>query len=109
MRNVYTTLLLIFAVAILICSYVISKKDKTELTKAICCIMIAAPLTMAAYAAALLATDLMFAQMMYAVYYTVSDILLINMLSYALKYTRVQGYHLRFKHRLRLLSERYHI
>ena len=89
MRNVYTTLLLIFAVAILICSYVISKKDKTELTKAICYIMIAAPLTMAAYAAALLATDLMFAQVMYAVYYTVSDILLINMLVYALKYTKV--------------------
>ncbi|MDE6580327.1 MAG: hypothetical protein K2K41_07325, partial [Ruminiclostridium sp.] len=89
MRNVYTTLLLIFAFAILVCSYVISKKDKTELTKVICYIMIAAPLTMAAYAAALLATDLMFAQIMYAVYYTVSDILLINMLIYALKYTRI--------------------
>lgn len=89
MRNVYTTLLLIFALAILICSYVISKKDKTELTKAICYIMIAAPLTMAAYAGALLAADLMFAQIMYAVYYTVSDILLINMLMYTLKYTNV--------------------
>ena len=89
MRNVYTTLLLIFAIAILICSYVISRKDKTELTKAISRIMIAAPFTMAAYAGALLAPELMFAEIMYAVYYTVSDILLINMLLYALKYTRV--------------------
>ncbi len=93
MRNVYTTLLLIFAIAILICSYVISKKDKTELTKAICYIMIAAPLTMAAYAAALLASNLMFAQIMYAVYYTVSDILLINMLLYTLKYTKIFDMH----------------
>lgn len=89
MRNVYTTLLLIFALAILICSYVISRKDKTELTKSIRYIMIAAPLTMIAYAAALLAPSMMFAEIMYAVYYTVSDILLIYMLFYALKYTRV--------------------
>lgn len=89
MRNVYTTLLLIFALAILICSYVISRKDKTELTKAISYIMIAAPFTMAAYAGALLATELTFAGIMYAVYYTVSDVLLIYMLLYALKYTRV--------------------
>ena len=89
MRNVYTTLLLIFALAILICSYVISKKDKTELSKAICYIMIAAPLTMSAYAGALLASSLTFAEIMYAVYYTVSDVLLINMLLYALKYTQV--------------------
>lgn len=93
MRNVYTTLLLIFALAILICSYVISKKDKTELTKAICYIMIAAPLTMAAYAGALLASSLTFAEIMYAVYYTVSDVLLIYMLLYALKYTRVYELH----------------
>lgn len=93
MRNVYTTLLLIFALAIIICSYVISKKDKTELTKAISYIMIAAPLTMVAYALAILAADLMFAQIMYAVYYTVSDILLINMLLYTLKYTRVYSLH----------------
>lgn len=93
MRNVYTTLLLIFALAILICSHVISKKDKTELTKAISYIMIAAPLTMVAYAVALLASDLLFAEIMYAIYYTVSDVLLIYMLLYALKYTRVYNLH----------------
>ena len=80
MRNVYTTLLLIFAAAILICSYIISKKDKSELAKSICRIMIAAPLTMAAYAGALIAVTAESANIMYAVYYTVSDVLLICML-----------------------------
>lgn len=89
MRDVYTTLLLIFAVAILICSYVISKKDKTELIKAISYIMVAAPLTMVTYAAALIAPDLLAAEIMYAAYYTISDILLICMLFYTIKYTRV--------------------
>ena len=101
MRNVYTTLLLIFAIAILICSYVISKKDKTELTKAISRIMIVAPLTMTAYAGALLAYDLMLAETIYAIYYTVSDVLLIYMLFYTLKYTRV--YELRKWQKLALL------
>ena len=89
MRNVYTTLLLIFAAAILLCSYIISKKDKTELAKSICRIMIAAPLTMAAYASALISSHAAGANVMYAIYYTVSDILLICMLLYTLKYTQV--------------------
>ncbi|MDE6596839.1 MAG: diguanylate cyclase, partial [Oscillospiraceae bacterium] len=89
MRNVYTTLLLIFAAAILICSYIISKKDKSELAKPICRIMIAAPLTMAAYAGALIAVTASGANIMYAIYYTVSDVLLICMLLYTLKYTQV--------------------
>lgn len=89
MRNIYTTLLLIFAVAILICSYIISRKDKTELSKSICRIMVAAPLTMAAYAGALISGSAAGANIMYAVYYTVSDILLICMLLYTLKYTQV--------------------
>lgn len=89
MRNIYTTLLLIFAIAILICSYIISRKDKTELSKSICRIMVAAPLTMAAYAGALIAGSTAGANIMYAVYYTVSDVLLICMLLYTLKYTQV--------------------
>lgn len=89
MRNVYTTLLLIFAAAILLCSHIISKKDKTELTNAIRRIMTAAPLTMVAYAAALIAPSAVSANIMYAVYYTVSDVLLICMLLYTLKYTQV--------------------
>lgn len=101
MRNVYTTLLLIFTIAILICSYVISRRDKSELTKAISRIMIVAPLTMAAYAGALLAYDHALAEMMYAIYYTVSDVLLIYMLFYTLKYTRV--YELRMWQNILLL------
>lgn len=89
MRNVYTTLLLIFAVAIFICSCVIGRRDKRPLTKAIRYIMIAAPCTMAAYAAALIAPGQFAAELMYAIYYTVSDVLLICMLLYALKYTNV--------------------
>lgn len=89
MRNVYTTLLLIFAVAILICSYVIGKRDKTPLTKSIRNIMIAAPLTMAAYAGALLAPNIFLAELLYAVYYAVSDLLLVCMLYYTLKYTHI--------------------
>lgn len=89
MRNVYTTLLLIFAIAIFICSCIIGRRDKRQLTKAIRCIMIAAPCTMAAYAAALLAPGQFMAELMYAVYYTVSDVLLICMLLYALKYTNI--------------------
>lgn len=102
MRDVYTTLLLIFALAILICSYVISKKDKTGLTRAISYIMINAPLTMVAYAGALLASSLMLAEVMYAVYYTVSDVLLIYMLLYTLKYTNV--YELRRWQKILLLA-----
>ncbi len=89
MRNVYTTLLLIFAAAILACSYVIGRRDKSPLTKSIRRIMTAAPLTMAAYAAALLGTSEMFSELAYAVYYAVSDILLVCMLLYALKYTGI--------------------
>lgn len=89
MRNVYATLLLIFALIILICSYVIGRRDKTPLTKAIRYIMIAAPCTMAAYAGALLMPTRFSAEWMYAAYYTVSDILLVCMLSYALRYTRI--------------------
>ncbi len=89
MRNVYVTLLLIFAVVILICSYVIGKRDKSELTKAIRYIMIAAPCTMAVYAGALLAPTQFSAGLMYAVYYTVSDVLLFCMLQYSLKYTHI--------------------
>ncbi|MCM1192220.1 MAG: EAL domain-containing protein [Butyrivibrio sp.] len=89
MRNVYTTLLLIFAAAIFICSCVIGRRDKRPLTKAIRYIMIAAPCTMAAYAAALIAPALFTAELLYAIYYTVSDVLLICMLLYALKYTNV--------------------
>lgn len=89
MRDVYTTLLLIFALVILICSYVIGKRDRTPLTKAIQYIMIAAPCTMAAYAGALLMATKFSAEWMYAVYYTVSDILLVCMLSYTLQYTHV--------------------
>ena len=89
MRDVYTTLLLIFAVAIFICSCVIGKRDKSQLTKSIRYIMIAAPCTMVAYAGALLAPSQFSAELMYAIYYTVSDVLLICMLFYALKYTHV--------------------
>lgn len=89
MRNVYTTLLLIFAAAIFICSCVIGRRDKRLLTRAIRYIMIAAPCTMAAYAAALVSPGQFTAEFMYATYYTVSDVLLICMLSYALKYTNV--------------------
>ena len=89
MRNVYTTLLLIFAAAILLCSFIISRKEKSELSKSICRIMIAAPLTMAAYAGALIAGNAAGANVMYAIYYTVSDVLLICMLLYTLKYTQV--------------------
>ena len=89
MRNIYTTLLLIFAVAIFICSCVIGKRDKRPLTKAIRYIMIAAPCTMAIYAAALIVPTQFLAELMYAIYYTVSDVLLICMLLYALKYTNV--------------------
>lgn len=89
MRDVYATLLLIFALVILICSYVIGRRDKTPLTKAIRYIMIAAPYTMAAYAGALIMPSKFFAELTYATYYTVSDILLVSMLSYTLQYTRV--------------------
>ncbi|MDE6639819.1 MAG: EAL domain-containing protein [Acetatifactor sp.] len=89
MRDVYTTLLLIFAVAIFICSCVVGRRDKRPLTKAIRYIMIAAPCTMAAYAAALISPSQFTAELMYAIYYTVSDVLLICMLFYALKYTNV--------------------
>lgn len=89
MRNVYTTLLLIFAAVILICSYIIGRRDKAPLTRAIQYIMIAAPCTMTLYAAALLMEQKIVAEFMYAAYYTVSDVLLICMLIYALKYTRV--------------------
>lgn len=89
MRNVYTTLLLIFAAVIFICSCIIGKRDKTPLTKSIRYIMIAAPCTMAAYAIALLVTGRFAAELAYAAYYVISDILLICMLFYALKYTRV--------------------
>lgn len=89
MRNIYTTLLLIFAVAIFICSCVIGRRDKRPLTKAIRYIMIAAPCTMAVYAAALIVPTRFLAELMYAIYYTVSDVLLICMLLYALKYTNV--------------------
>lgn len=89
MRNVYTTLLLIFAAAIFICSCVIGRRDKRPLTKAIRYIMIAAPFTMATYAGALLAPGRFAAELMYAVYYVVSDVLLICMLFYTLKYTGV--------------------
>lgn len=89
MRNVYTTLLLIFAAAIFICSCVIGRRDKRPLTKAIRYIMIAAPCTMIAYAAALIAPSQFAAEFLYAIYYTVSDVLLICMLLYALKYTNV--------------------
>lgn len=89
MRNVYTTLLLIFAVAIFICSYVIGRRDKSQLTKSIRYIMIAAPCTMVAYAGALLVPTRFSAELIYAIYYTISDVLLICMLFYALKYTHV--------------------
>lgn len=89
MRNVYVTLLLIFAVVILICSYVIGRRDKSELTKAIRYIMIAAPCTMVLYAGALVAPTQFSATLTYAAYYTVSDVLLIFMLQYALKYTHI--------------------
>lgn len=88
-RNVYTTLLLIFAAVILICSYIIGKRDKNPLTEAIRYIMIAAPCTMAIYAGALLMEEKTAAELMYAAYYIISDVLLIRMLIYALKYTRV--------------------
>lgn len=89
MRNIYTTLLLIFAAAIFICSCVIGRRDKRPLTKAIRYIMIVAPCTMTIYAAALIVPTQFSAELMYAIYYTVSDVLLIFMLFYALKYTNV--------------------
>lgn len=89
MRNIYTTLLLIFAVAIFICSCVIGRRDNRPLTKAIRYIMIVAPCTMVAYAAALIVPTQFTAELMYAIYYSVSDVLLICMLLYALKYTNV--------------------
>ncbi|MDE7230984.1 MAG: EAL domain-containing protein [Oscillospiraceae bacterium] len=89
MRNVYATLLFIFAIAILICSYIISRKDKTELTKAIRNIMVAAPFTMIAYGIAVVVLDQRFAEFMHAVYFTISDVLLISMFVYALKYTQI--------------------
>ncbi len=89
MRNVYTTLLLIFAAAIFICSCVIDRRDKSPLTRAIRYIMIAAPCTMVAYAGALLATNRLAAELIYATYYVVSDILLICMLHYTLQYTHI--------------------
>ncbi len=89
MRNIYTTLLLIFALAIFICSDVIGRRDKRPLTKAIRYIMIAAPCTMAIYALALIVPTRFSAALMYAVYYTVSDVLLICMLFYTLKYTNI--------------------
>ncbi|MDE5965234.1 MAG: EAL domain-containing protein [Lachnospiraceae bacterium] len=89
MRNIYTTLLLIFAFAIFVCSNVIGRRDKRPLTKAIRYIMIAAPCTMALYALALIVPTQFSAALMYAVYYTVSDVLLICMLFYALKYTNI--------------------
>lgn len=89
MRDIYTTLLLIFAVAIFICSCVIGRRDKRPLTKSIRYIMIAAPCTMAVYAAALIVPTQFSAALMYAIYYTVSDALLICMLLYTLQYTNV--------------------
>lgn len=89
MRNVYVTLLFIFAVSILTCSYIISRKDKTELTKAIRNIMITAPLTMITYGISVVVLDRQWAEFMHAVYFTVSDILLISMFVYSLKYTQI--------------------
>lgn len=89
MRNVYTTMLIVFAAAIFVCSWVIGRRDKRPLTKAIRYIMIAAPCTMTAYAAALISSSQFTAELMYAIYYTVSDVLLICMLFYTLKYTNV--------------------
>ena len=89
MRNIYTTLLLIFAAAIFICSCVIGRRDKRPLTKAIRYIMIVAPCTMTIYAVALIVPTQFSAELIYAIYYTVSDVLLIFMLFYALKYTNV--------------------
>lgn len=102
MRDTYTTLLLIFAVVIFICSCVIGRRDKSQLTKAIRYIMIAAPCTMAAYAGALLAPSRFSAELMYAAYYTVSDVLLVCMLFYALKYTH--GYQVRTLQKVLLYS-----
>ena len=89
MRNVYVTILVLFAIIIFICSYVIGRRDRAPLTKAIRLIMIAAPCTMIVYAAALLAPTLVSAEMLYALYYPVSDLLLLCMLHYTLMYTRV--------------------
>lgn len=104
MRNVYTTLLLLFAVLILFCSYVIGRRDKTPLTKSIRYIMIAAPCTMVVYAAALLMKGKLAAELMYAFYYTISDVLLICMLFYSLKYTKVYEPKLLYKGCLYLIT-----
>lgn len=100
MRNVYVTILFFFAIIIFICSYVIGRRDRAPLTKAIRLIMIAAPCTMIAYASALLAPTIFSAEFVYALYYSISDILLLCMLYYTLKYTRV--YELRYMQKLLL-------
>lgn len=89
MRDVYTTVLLMLALAILVCSYSMGKRERTPLIRAIQYIMIAAPCTMAAYACALIMPTKQAAKLAYAVYYTVSDVLLVSMLSYTLWYTGV--------------------
>lgn len=89
MRNVYVTILFFFAITIFICSCVIGRRDRTPLTRAIRMIMVAAPCTMVAYASALLAPTQISAEVLYALYYSVSDILLLCMLHYTYKYTRV--------------------
>lgn len=83
---VYTTLLLIFAIVILICCHVIGRREQTSLIRSIRCVMLAAPCTMAAYAGALSAPELSAAVLLYAVYYALSDVLLIYMLIYVQKY-----------------------
>ncbi len=89
LRNVYTTVLIFFAAAILICSWVFSRRGKNALIKEIRWIMIAAPCTMAAYAMALLMPSEHSARLMYAIYYTLSDWLLLRMMTYTQSYTRV--------------------
>ena len=68
MRNIYTTLLLILAAAIFICSCVIGRRDKRPLTKAIRYIMIVAPCTMTIYAVALIVPTQFSAELIYAIY-----------------------------------------
>lgn len=71
---------------ILICSYIISRREQTPLTRSIRCVMLAAPCTMAAYAGALSAPEMSSAVLLYAVYYALSDVLLIYMLIYVQEY-----------------------
>ncbi len=89
MRNVYTTVLVFFAVSILVCSWGISRRGKNALIQEIRWIMIAAPCTMAAYGMALIMPTEHSASLMYAIYYTLSDWLLLRMMKYTQIYTRV--------------------